>query len=101
MAPVTIGRIGFRVVVPRDSQELTVFLDAGGQAADYRIWGGLAIFSKDELTWIERVLEELRANPETRVEPNGEVKGRGVSLEAAQSIGRRIWDEDHRIAFWG
>src|SRR5882672_10833513 len=101
MPPVTIGRIGFRVAVPPDSQELAVYLDAGGQAVDYRIWGGLAVFGRDERGWIDQVLDELRASPETILDSNREVKGRGVSLETAQSIGRRIRDEDHRIAFWG
>lgn len=77
-----------------------MYLDAGGRAGETRIWGGLAVFGGDEITWIESVLKELRARPDATMEARGEVKGRDVSLEAAKAIGRRVRDEDRRIAFW-
>lgn len=100
MPPVTIGRVGYRISVPPDSQRLHVFLDAGGRAGEVRVWAGLAVFGDDELAWVEDVLAEIRAERGESEAGVAEVKGRDVSLEVAQAIGRRIRDEDHRIAFW-
>lgn len=95
-----LGRLGSRIQAPEESLALQVFVDAGGRAAENRVWGGLAIVDDVEVAWLEKTILELRAKHVKLCLPTGELKGSALPDSEIRSLGWRMKDEDHRILFW-
>jgi hypothetical protein len=96
MFQTAIGRLQGIIESPPRSLDLWVFLDAGGKAGDQRVWGGLAAIGESELSWIEKVLDDMRKNGSEAIE----LKGRELETSIIKATGRRILQEDRRIIFW-
>ena len=95
-----MGRLGSRIHALPESLALRVFVDAGGRAAENRVWGGLAIVDDFEAAWLDRTMHGLKARHADLCLPSGELKGAELTDDEVRNLGRRIKDEDHRVLFW-
>jgi hypothetical protein len=100
MFQTAIGRIGSWVDAGDRTLALSIFLDAGGQQSEHRLWGGLAVLDNRERVWLASALDALRAECPEAVETSGELKGKRLPLAVAKRAGQRLREEDRRILFW-
>lgn len=95
-----LGRVHSEVVLPSESLNLFVYIDAGGWAKSKRVWGGLAAFGRLEDNWIDRKIHDLGIQHPHARETTGELKGRRLDLGAVVDTGRLILSEGRRMCFW-
>ncbi|MDO8141870.1 MAG: hypothetical protein Q6358_10265 [Candidatus Brocadiales bacterium] len=100
MFQTAIGRIGSKIVSAPQSLEMRVFLDAGGKANRRRVWGGLALIGERELDWLQKVLDDIRAEFPIIDIKKPELKGRDLPTSVIKAAGRKLREEDRRILFW-
>jgi len=95
-----LGRLVPRLFPPSPSLDLHVFVDAGGQPARHRVWGGLAAASETAHCWIETAVQDLRVAHPNLVSENREVKGKYLGREVAVQVGQRLRADDPGLLFW-
>lgn len=94
MFQTTIGRIHSTIEAPSQTLDIKIFIDAGGQAYDPRVWGGLATTETSDDKWMKDTLDKFDKSK------HKELKGIDLSTEEIISIASKILEEDRRILFW-
>lgn len=94
MFQTTIGRIDSTIEAPSQTLDMKIFIDAGGQADNLRVWGGLAVIGTSEIKWMTDTLDKFDKSK------HKELKGIDLSTEEIISIASKIREENRRILFW-
>lgn len=97
MHKLSVGRLEGYVHAPARSYPCHIYIDAGGQAASTRLWGGLVAIGTPACDWISNRMQRLRAS--YGISRSAELKGRDVSDDdvAGEMVSMRT--DDTRCMF--
>lgn len=100
MFQTALGRIHSTIIVPPQTLDMKVYIDAGGKADHTRVWGGIAVIGDSELNWIQKIVDDMyKDNPRVN-DKDFQLKGWKLETSTIISAGKRLYTENRRILFW-
>lgn len=100
MFQTALSRIHSNILTPPQTLDMKVYIDAGGKANHTRVWGGIAVIGDNELSWIQKVVEDIQKDDPKANNGDFQLKGRDLETSTIIFAGKKLYTENRRILFW-